>query len=82
LVGLTTAAAVIKPWPLAWILDALSGRSGETHSITRWTLALLGAYLLHGLLGAAQQNLVISLGLRGLQRIRHQVFERLLRLSP
>ena len=81
LVGLTTAAAVIKPWPLAWILDALSGRSGETDSIPRWTLALLGAYLLHGLLGAAQQSLVITLGLRGLQRIRHQVFERLMRLS-
>jgi ATP-binding cassette subfamily B protein/subfamily B ATP-binding cassette protein MsbA len=82
LVGLTTAAAVIKPWPLAWILDALSGRSGDTDSIPRWTLALLGAYLLHGFLGAAQQSLVITLGLRGLQRIRHQVFERLLRLSP
>jgi ATP-binding cassette subfamily B protein/subfamily B ATP-binding cassette protein MsbA len=82
LVGLTTAAAVIKPWPLAWILDALSGRSGETDSVPRWTLALLGAYLLHGLLGAAQQSLVITLGLRGLQRIRHQVFERLMRLSP
>ena len=81
LVGLTTAAAVIKPWPLAWILDALSGRSGETDSIPRWTLALLGVYLLHGLLGAAQQSLVITLGLRGLQRIRHQVFERLMRLS-
>ena len=82
LVGLTTAAAVIKPWPLAWILDALSGRSGDTDSIPRWTLALLGAYLLHGLLGATQQSLVITLGLRGLQRIRHQVFERLMRLSP
>jgi len=82
LVGLTTAAAVIKPWPLAWILDALSGRSGETDSVPRWTLALLGAYLLHGLLGAAQQSLVITLGLRGLQRIRHQVFKRLMRLSP
>ncbi|MEY4326115.1 MAG: hypothetical protein RIS24_2286 [Verrucomicrobiota bacterium] len=82
LVGLTTASAVIKPWPLAWILDALSGRSGDTDSIPRWTLALLGAYLLHGVLGAAQQSLVITLGLRGLQRIRHQVFERLLRLSP
>ncbi len=82
LVGLTTAAAVIKPWPLAWILDALSGRSGTTDAIPRWTLALLGAHLLHGILGAAQQNLVISLGLRGLQRIRHQVFQRLVRLSP
>lgn len=38
LVGLTTASAVIKPWPLAWILDALSGRSGDTDSIPagRW----------------------------------------------
>jgi ATP-binding cassette subfamily B protein/subfamily B ATP-binding cassette protein MsbA len=82
LVGLTTTAAVMKPWPLAWILDALSGRSDATDSIPRWTLALLGAYLLHALLGAAQQSLVITLGLRGLQRIRHQVFERLIRLSP
>lgn len=82
LVGLTTTAAVIKPWPLAWILDALSGRSDATDSIPRWTLALLGAYLLHAVLGAAQQSLVITLGLRGLQRIRHQVFERLVRLSP
>jgi len=82
LVGLTTAAAVIKPWPLAWILDALSGRSDATDSIPHWTLALLGAYLLHAVLGAAQQSLVITLGLRGLQRIRHQVFERLVRLPP
>ena len=55
---------------------------GPLGLVARWvvmlvaTLALLGAYLLHGLLGAAQQNLVISLGLRGLQRIRHQVFEQ------
>jgi len=82
LVGLTTAAAVMKPWPLAWILDALSGRSGDLEAIPLWTLALLGAHLLHGVLGAAQQSLVITLGLRGLQRIRHQVFERLVRLSP
>ena len=82
LVGLTTAAAVVKPWPLAWILDALSGRSGDTDRVFRWTLALLGAHLVHGLLGAAQQSLVITLGLKGLQRIRHRVFERLVRLSP
>lgn len=82
LVGLTTAAAVMKPWPLAWILDALSGRSGDIDSIPRWTLALLGAHLLHGVLGAAQQSLVISLGLRGLQRIRQRVFERLVGLAP
>lgn len=90
LLALNTALALLKPWPLAWLVDRLSGSTdGWT---ARWSgspaslVAVLSALLVavhgaHALLGACQQAVVISTGLRGLARVRQAVFERLLALS-
>ncbi|MBL9174788.1 MAG: ABC transporter ATP-binding protein [Verrucomicrobiales bacterium] len=90
LLALNTGLALLKPWPLAWLVDRLSGSAdGWT---ARWSgspaslVALLGGLLVavhgtHALLGACQQAVVISTGLRGLARVRQAVFERLLALS-
>ena len=84
----TTAVAIFKPWPLAWIVDRLAqtdaaapGPAGDLRVILGWSVLLAAVHALHALLGAAQQALVIHTGLRGLARVRRAVFGWLLRLS-
>ncbi|MBN8247054.1 MAG: hypothetical protein J0L84_06375 [Verrucomicrobia bacterium] len=90
LLVLHTGVALLKPWPLAWVVDRLSGvRDGWVGAWTGSTPAFLGTMagllvLLHGIhavLGAWQQGVVIATGLRGLARVRTAVFGWLLRLS-
>lgn len=86
---LTTAAALFKPWPLAWIVDLLTEIAWSTESteadfkkaLLSLTLVLLAVHVIHALCGATLQGLVISTGLHGLARIRRAVFEGLLRLT-
>jgi len=83
---LTTAAAIFKPWPLAWIVDRLSRADGaatkdQAPVILGWAVLLAVVHSLHALLGSAQQALVIHTALRGLARVRRAVFGWLLRLS-
>jgi ATP-binding cassette subfamily B protein/subfamily B ATP-binding cassette protein MsbA len=84
----TTAVAIFKPWPLAWIVDQLArndvavpGAGDDLKVIFGWAALLAAVHGLHALLGAAQQALVIHTGLRGLARVRRAVFGWLLRLS-
>ncbi len=84
----TTAVAIFKPWPLAWIVDRLAeadaaapGAAGDLRVILGWSALLAAVHALHAMLGAAQQALVIHTGLRGLARVRRAVFGWLLRLS-
>jgi ATP-binding cassette subfamily B protein/subfamily B ATP-binding cassette protein MsbA len=84
----TTAVAIFKPWPLAWIVDRLArndaaatGAGDDLRVILGWAALLAAVHGLHALLGAAQQALVIHTGLRGLARVRRAVFGWLLRLS-
>jgi ATP-binding cassette subfamily B protein/subfamily B ATP-binding cassette protein MsbA len=84
----TTAVAIFKPWPLAWIVDRLArndaavpGPGDDLKVILGWSVLLAAVHALHALLGAAQQALVIHTGLRGLARVRRAVFGWLLRLS-
>ena len=84
----TTAVAIFKPWPLAWIVDRLArndaaapGAGDDPRVILGWAALLAAVHGLHALLGAAQQALVIHTGLRGLARVRRAVFGWLLRLS-
>jgi ATP-binding cassette subfamily B protein/subfamily B ATP-binding cassette protein MsbA len=87
--AVTTTAAVLKPWPIAWIVDLLTrrdeGGSAGGAEVFRVILAftgyLAGLHLLHALGNAALQAVVISTGLRGLTRVRQAVFDRLLGLS-
>lgn len=90
---LTTAAALLKPWPLAWIVDFLTTQQayqspdpafwspGSTRILLIYTLALLVIHSIHALCSGAQQGLVISTGLRGLARIRQAMFEGLMKLT-
>ena len=94
LLALTTLAGLLKPWPLALIVDSVLGQNPFPEAVGRQIgglplptqLALLvGAMVaLHlgsALLGAAQNAVVIVTGLRGLSRVRRAVFDWLLRLS-
>ncbi len=83
-----TAAGLLKPWPLAQLLDGWT-RNLRTTGVTtdeamgaaRWVVLLFGAYALHAGLGAMLNLLLIDTGLRGLRRVRQAMFDWLLGLS-
>lgn len=90
----TTALGLLKPWPLALILDQVLGgkpfptrwaswfaAKSEDRHLGYLVLLLVGFHLGHAILQAVQNGLVIQLGLRGLTRVRAAVFDWLLRLS-
>jgi len=89
----STALNVLKPWPLALIVDCVLDHKppphwfGPTAIFNRAALlaglsaALLLLYLLQGALAAAQNYLSIQVSLRGLTRVRNEVFAWLQRLS-
>ena len=89
LLVLNSALGLLKPWPLALLVDFLaSGRVWAPFGpLTgrRYVLFLIGTLVLvsvaHAILNAWQQGVVISTGLRGLARVRKAVFEWLLNLS-
>ena len=97
-------ASLLKPWPVAMLVDGVLAASGPTthhNFILSFTgrgasasgelsqpavlLLLCGALLLihvlHGALCAAHTYLAIGIGLRGLARVRNEVFSCLHRLS-
>jgi ATP-binding cassette, subfamily B, bacterial len=93
LLVLSAAASLLKPWPLALIVDSVIGGRplpGWMSWAAGWDrtvlLAILGAsiLLLHagqGALQAWQNYTSIKVGLRGLVRVRNHVFAWLERLS-
>ncbi|HOX04720.1 MAG TPA: ABC transporter ATP-binding protein [Candidatus Paceibacterota bacterium] len=94
LLGLSLAAGLLKPWPLALIVDSLLGSrplpewlAGMREGLepARWLPILAGlavlAYVLHAVLSAAYAFVTIRIGLRGLGRIRSVLFQWLQRLS-
>ena len=89
------AANLLKPWPLAIIVDSVLGGKPLPDWLANWTghasksqllLLLSGAtFLIHltqGILSSGQNYLAIKIGLAGLRRVRNQVFARLQKLSP
>src|SRR5688572_28091244 len=85
---------VLKPWPMALIVDCVLGQKMFTGWLpTAWTqrsqaeqlgaliLLLLLLHLSHAGLSAIQNYMAIGVGLRGLQRVRNVVFGWLQRLS-
>lgn len=90
---ISIGANVLKPWPIALIVDCvlagaplpawLGGGSATDKAgwILTLTLALFGIHGAQGLLSAAQNFTAIQVGLRGLQRVRNLVFATLQRLS-
>ncbi|MDB6026433.1 MAG: transporter related-protein, partial [Verrucomicrobiales bacterium] len=81
---------VLKPWPLAIIVDSVLGNKPIPEVFGNFSPSLLVAvlsfsiFILHfggGALQAFQNFLSIKIGLRGLTRVRNEVFNHLLRLS-
>ncbi len=85
---------VLKPWPLALIVDCVLGQKAFPAWMPAfWTersqgaqlgvliLLLLGLHLSHAGVSATQNYMAIGVGLRGLQRVRNEVFGWLQRLS-
>ncbi len=93
--ALSITANVLKPWPVALILDSVlqgnpvpswaavlgSGVSGSADLILVFALMLFALHTLHGLLSGVQNFVAIQIGLGGLRRVRSQVFGCLQRLS-
>ena len=78
---------VLKPWPLAVIVDSVLGQKpypswlpakvtgwDQATQLTALISALLALHLGHALVSAAQLYLSIGVGLRGLCRVRNEVF--------
>ncbi|KAF0177546.1 MAG: ATP-binding cassette subfamily B bacterial [Limisphaerales bacterium] len=85
-------ANLLKPWPMAVLVDSVLGSKALPAALQAWSndkaalIALLAGatvllHLLQGGLNATQNFLAISIGLRGLRRVRNEVFGWLQRLS-
>ncbi len=85
-------ANLLKPWPMAVLVDSVLGTKALPNALQAWSndkptlIVLLAAvtavlHLLHGGLNATQNYLAIDIGLRGLRRVRNEVFGWLQRLS-
>jgi len=84
---------LLKPWPLALIVDCVLGGkplpawfgdwggAGKSSLVLTLSLSVLMLHLAQGALSALQNFLAIGVGLRGLQRVRNEVFASLQRLS-
>jgi ATP-binding cassette subfamily B protein len=88
------AASLLKPWPLAFVIDSVLGNKSLPAFLRGTALAqdkdelllamaavTLLLYFGHGALSAWQNFLSIKIGLRGLRRVRNEVFACLQRLS-
>jgi ATP-binding cassette subfamily B protein/subfamily B ATP-binding cassette protein MsbA len=86
------ALNVLKPWPLAIIVDSILGDKPfpliphlTAENKIQWlpvlALAIFILHLAQGGLSAAQNFISIKIGLRGLTRVRNDVFAKLQRLS-
>jgi len=89
----STALNVLKPWPLALIVDcvlqrhplpqalAFLGAWDQRTVLASLSAALLLLYLLQGALSSAQNYFSIQIGLNGLARLRGELFGWMQRLS-
>ncbi|MEQ2007108.1 MAG: ABC transporter ATP-binding protein [Limisphaerales bacterium] len=82
-------ANLLKPWPVAAVVDSLNF-IGDPHQpglrsilFSAWPFAvcLLVVTLVQGGLNALQNYFAIAIGLRGLRRVRNEIFDKLQRLS-
>src|SRR5262245_25082072 len=85
---------LLKPWPLAVLVDSILGSKpypswvpdwvqawGQPAQLTAIVAASLGLHLLHAAVCSMHAYLAISVGLRALRRVRDDVFGWLQRLS-
>jgi len=85
---------LLKPWPLAILVDSVLGSRpypdwlpgdmralGPAAQLTAIIVASLALHLAHATVGAGHVYVSIGIGLRGLRRVRDEVFGWLQRLS-
>ena len=85
---------LLKPWPLALLVDSVLGSKpfpawlpgdvrdwGQPVQLTAIVAASLALHLIHAGVCAGHAYLTISVGLRGLRRVRDEVFGWLQRIS-
>lgn len=94
LLTLVVATGVLKPWPLALIVDCALGQRPWPAGLERWVGddprgrvmvlcgVLVAVHVGHAALQALLQQVLIHTGLRGLARVRRAVFDWLVGLSP
>ncbi|NBR85073.1 MAG: ABC transporter ATP-binding protein [Proteobacteria bacterium] len=79
-------ANLLKPWPVAMVVDALNGiqppglQDGRFSPLV-FAVCLLLITVLQGGLNALQNYFAIAIGLQGLRRVRNEIFDKLQRLS-
>jgi ATP-binding cassette subfamily B protein/subfamily B ATP-binding cassette protein MsbA len=90
----SVALNVLKPWPVAVLIDSVLGSKpppwgggavpySSRAALAGWlSAAILLLYFTQGAFSAAQNYYSIQASLRGLTRLRQDLFARLLRLSP
>ncbi len=94
LLVLSVAANLLKPWPLAVIVDSVLGNKpfpaslasfASKHDTREWlvlfSISIFALYGIQGALSAWQNYLSIQAGLAGLSRVRRRLFDWLQRLS-
>ena len=90
LMVLATGANLLKPWPLALVVDGVLGGAplpgwlpaGEaTAQVALLGLLVLVLHVVQGGLNALHSYIAINIGLRGLARVRNEVFNRLQGMS-
>ncbi|NBV23319.1 MAG: ABC transporter ATP-binding protein [Proteobacteria bacterium] len=84
LVGI--GANLLKPWPVAMVVDSLNGiqqpgLKDVLFSPFAFAVCLLAITVFQGGLNALQNYFAIAIGLRGLRRVRNEIFDKLQRLS-
>lgn len=79
-VGMAMLLALLKPWPLAWLVNQLATPGSITGAaLLRVMLALAVIHAGHAILQAMVQAGAIRLGLKGVQRLRDATLESVLR---
>lgn len=94
LMAATVGANILKPWPVALIVDSVLGNKPLPERVASWfagdskwqliatfSVVLLAVHIGQGVLSALQNFTAIQVGLRGLTRVRNEVFAHLQRLS-
>lgn len=81
-------ASLLKPWPVAGLVDELQyfreakgGLIEPFFNALPFAVMLLAVTLVQGGLNALQNYFAIAIGLRGLRRVRNEIFDKLQRLS-
>ncbi len=81
LIVVSTAAEILRPWPLKLILDDLTHGDPTGQAVTSACLVVLALALIAGSLNLARSLVLARVGRRVVTRLRRLVFEHIQRLN-